>query len=95
MQLKPKRVCQCEGKELPLLILPTFNQRQRRSLAHNTGGGGGQNRPWLLGVEPRNQFKKDGEDWFEPTLNIHNSFPPFSSIFYLPLCNYVAKENRR
>ena len=47
-----------------------------RKMAKNTGGGW-TNRPWLLGV------KLEGENWFEPVLNIHTLPSPTLTQFLL------------
>ena len=62
----------------------------RRNLVMNTEGGslgrgGGQNRPWVLGVK-----LKTGEDCFEPVLNIHTPLSPILTPFYLLLLNSVV-----
>jgi hypothetical protein len=73
----------------------------RRNLANNIQGvGGGKviHGYWEL------QFTKmsseiEGEDWFEPLLNVHTPLSPHSHppppVLYLPILNSVAKKRPR
>ena len=94
MELKPKTACQCEGKELPLLISPTFNQRHRRNLANNTVAGtgdegrgtrDGQNRPRLLGVKSRYHVRKMGKTGLNQPLTDIKAFLHSHPILFAPL----------
>jgi hypothetical protein len=56
-----------------ILSVATFVDcsRHRRSLANNTGGGGGQNGPWELGAK-----LERGVRLLRPVLNIHITVSP-------------------
>ena len=56
------------------------------------GEGGGQNGPCILQtVIYKGVKQKEGEDWFEPFLNIPTSLPsPFTLIFF---CLYITQIN--
>jgi hypothetical protein len=83
-------------------IEPGDHRWQARNISANIGvtwlitlgGGGGQNRPWVLGtlIYERDKFER-GEDWFEPVLHVHTLLSPtLTQFFYLPLFNSVAKK---
>jgi hypothetical protein len=54
------------------------------------GGGGGQDRPWVLGTLRRGLFRKRGKINLKGSL-IYTSLPPLSAKF-IPLFKLVAKK---
>ena len=57
----------CRHPRLPVTqILPSIH---KRNLSNNVWGRGGQNRPWVIETL-RSSEVREGEDWFEPVVNI-------------------------
>jgi len=61
---------------------------ENRTVRYLMAGVTWLNRPWVLEV------KLEGEDWFEPALNIHTPlYPSLIPFFYLLLLKSVAKKS--
>ena len=75
------------------MIHSPYNIEHKRNLTNNVGGGG-QNRPLMLGIKiyKKNQVRKRGKVCLNQSLTYIHSFPPRSSSFFHLLFNPVAKR---